>query len=81
MNEGKIPHNNWEKNFYELALKISGAIQASRWTTIANGGFIYSFNGPHSLFVDTMRSCRSLIAGYMLGHVLQGRRRRENQPA
>jgi unsaturated chondroitin disaccharide hydrolase len=72
MNEGKIPHNNWEKNFYELALKISGAIQASRWTTIANGGFIYSFNGPHSLFVDTMRSCRSLIAGYMLGHVLQG---------
>jgi len=32
MNEGKIPFNEWEKNFYELALKISGAVQASRWT-------------------------------------------------
>ena len=72
MNEDRIPCNEWEKNFYELALKISGAIQASRWTSIKNGGFIYSFNGPHSLFVDTIRSCRSLTAAYMLGHVLQG---------
>ena len=24
MHEGKIPFNEWEKNFYELALKISG---------------------------------------------------------
>jgi unsaturated chondroitin disaccharide hydrolase len=72
MNEGRIPFNEWEKNFYELALKISGAVQASRWTTIANGGFIHSFNGPHSLFVDTIRSCRSLIASHILGHILQG---------
>lgn len=72
MNEGKIPYNEWEKNYYELALKISGAIQASRWTTINNGGFIHSFNGSHSLFVDTIRSCRSLIISHMLGHVLQG---------
>lgn len=72
MNEGRIPFNEWEKNFYELALKISGAVQASRWTAIKTGGFIYSFNGPHSLFVDTLRSCRSLIAGHRLGHVLQG---------
>src|SRR5690606_34077848 len=28
MVEGKIPFNEWEKNFYELALKISGAVQA-----------------------------------------------------
>src|SRR4051812_10038747 len=59
MVEGKTPYNEWEKNFYELALKISGCVQAGRWTKIANGGgFIYSFNGPHSLFVDTIRSCR-----------------------
>jgi unsaturated chondroitin disaccharide hydrolase len=44
MREGKIPFNEWEKNFYELALKISGAVQASRWTVIKNGGFIHSFN-------------------------------------
>jgi hypothetical protein len=72
MNEGKIPFNQWEKNFYELAVKISGAVQASRWTKIKDGGFIYSFNGPHSLFVDTIRSVRILMAGHLLGHVFQG---------
>jgi unsaturated chondroitin disaccharide hydrolase len=72
MCESKIPFNEWEKNFYVLALKISGAIQASRWTAIKDGGFIHSFNGPHSLFVDTIRSVRVLILGHVLGHVLQG---------
>ena len=72
MVEGKIPLNDWEKNFYELALKISGAVQASRWTLIKSGGFIHSFNGAHSLFVDTIRSCRALTVSHMLGHVLQG---------
>jgi unsaturated chondroitin disaccharide hydrolase len=71
MKEGKITFNEWEKNFYELALKISGAIQASRWTSIKNGGFIHSFNGSHSLFVDTIRSCRALMVSHALGHVLQ----------
>lgn len=72
MCEGKIPYNEWEKNFHELALKISGAVQASRWTLVKDGGFIHSFNGAHSLFVDTIRSCRSLVLSHMLGHVLQG---------
>ena len=73
MREGKIPHNEDEKNFYELALKVSGAVQAARWTKIADGtGFINSFNGPHSLFVDTIRSCRALAVAHQLGHVLMG---------
>ena len=73
MREGKIPHNEDEKNFYEIALKVSGAVQASRWTKLADGtGFIHSFNGPHSLFVDTIRSCRSLALAHQLGHVLMG---------
>jgi len=71
MKEGKITFNAWEKDFYTLALKISGAVQARRWTKIKSGGFIYSFNGPHSLFVDTLRSCRSLVLSHCLGHVLQ----------
>ena len=75
MVEGKIPFNPGEKNFYELALKVSGAIQAARWTKIAGGGgFIYSFNGPHSLFVDTLRSLRSLAVAHQLGHVLMAER-------
>jgi unsaturated chondroitin disaccharide hydrolase len=73
MREGKIQHNEDEKNFYELALKVSGAVQAARWTKLADGtGFIHSFNGPHSLFIDTIRSCRSLAVAHQLGHVLMG---------
>jgi hypothetical protein len=72
MHEGKIPFNEWEQNFYEMALKISGAVQASRWTTTKTGGFIHSFNGPHSLFVDTIRSCRALMVSHRLGHQFQG---------
>jgi hypothetical protein len=57
-----------ERRFYELALMVSGAVQARRWTYTP--GFIYSFNGAHSLFVDTMRSLRALALSHMLGHRL-----------
>ena len=72
MQEGKIDADPWEKNFYELALKISGAVQAARWTTTADGGFIHSFNGAHSLFVDTIRTLRVLVVSHLLGHDLRG---------
>ena len=75
LGEGKVTWNERENDFCELALKISGAVQAARWTRIANGeGYIYSFNGPHSLFIDTMRSLRSLAVAHQLGHVLMGER-------
>src|SRR6266850_3698939 len=73
MNEGRIPENQWERRFYEMALKVSGAVQAARWSrTSDGGGYIYSFNGPHSLFVDTMRTVRALAVGHVLGHALMG---------
>lgn len=72
MLEGRIESNAWEQHFYELALKVSGAVQAARWTGRQGGGFIHSFNGPHSLFVDTIRSCRILMLAHRLGHVLMG---------
>lgn len=68
--EGRIADNPWERHFYELALKCSGAVQAARWTPIKDGGFIHSFNGPHSLFVDTIRTVRALACGHRLGHAL-----------
>ena len=71
MREGRIERNDWERACYELALKASGAVQARRWTRTADGaGFIYSFNGPHSLFADTIRSLRALALAHRLGHVL-----------
>ena len=71
MNEGRIDYSTWEHEFYTLALRSSGAVQARRWTRTQDGrGYIYSFNGPHSLFVDTVRTLRSLALGHQLGHVL-----------
>lgn len=72
LREGRTPADEWQGHFYELALKLSGAVQAARWTTTRDGGFIYSFNGPHSLFVDTIRTIRALAVGHRLGHVLMG---------
>ncbi|MCB9950275.1 MAG: glycoside hydrolase family 88 protein [Planctomycetaceae bacterium] len=73
MLEGRIPQNEFELHFYELALKVSGAVQASRWATSHSGlGYIYSFNGPQSLFCDTIRSLRSLAVAHQLGHQLMG---------
>jgi hypothetical protein len=73
MREGKVPFSEREQETCELALKVSGAIQAARWADTADGlGYIYSFNGPHSLFVDAMRSLRSLAVAHQLGHVLMG---------
>jgi len=73
LQEGKIPFHEREQDFYQLALKVSGAVQAARWSTIRDGtGFIYSFNGPQSLFIDTMRSLRSLAVAHQLGQVLMG---------
>jgi len=73
MLEGRIALDPWEQRFYELALKVSGAVQAARWTALADGlGFIHSFNGPQSLFIDTMRTLRVCGVSHVLGHALLG---------
>jgi unsaturated chondroitin disaccharide hydrolase len=70
-NEGRLAGSgDWERRFYELALKCSGAVQAARWAP--KPGYIYSFNGPHSLFVDTIRTLRALGVSHLLGHSLLG---------
>lgn len=75
---GAIAADAGEIAFYELALKVSGAVQAARWTELADqAGYIYSFNGPHSLFADTIRSLRSLALAHRLGHDLRGERDRK----
>ena len=56
-------------------------MQARRWTTLPDGGFIHSFNGAHSLFVDTIRSLRSLALGHLLGQRLMEEQDAQRQPA
>jgi unsaturated chondroitin disaccharide hydrolase len=71
--EGHIPHDPWQMEYFELALRCSGAVQAHRWTDLGSGfGYIQSFNGPHSLFIDTMRTLRALGLAHKLGHVMKG---------
>ena len=74
LTEGRYPDQPWERRYYELALKVSGAVQARRWTALPDGGYVYSFNGPHSLFADTIRSLRALAVSHTLGHVMMGER-------
>jgi hypothetical protein len=74
----KLGGTDSDRLFYELALKVSGAVQASRWTELPGDlGYIASFNGPHSLFADTMRSLRALGLAHALGHVLMAERDRK----
>ncbi len=70
--EQRIDASPWELRFSELALKVSGAVQARRWSPLPHGGYIHSFNGAHSLFVDTIRSLRALALAYRLGQPLMG---------
>lgn len=82
MNEKRLPEDAWERKTYENAIAASGAVQASRWAGVpvhkpskhsANStalGYVCSFNGPHSLFIDTMRTIRILGVAWQLGHVL-----------
>jgi hypothetical protein len=71
--EGRTDNADADIALCDLALKVSGAVQAARWSPLDDGtGFIYSFNGPHSLFSDTVRSCRSLFLAHKLGHCLMG---------
>ena len=71
--EGRLQPDEWEMRFYELALKVSGAVQAARWTSLPEGlGYIHSFNGSHSLFIDTMRTVRICGIAHTLGQTLLG---------
>lgn len=85
MLEARIDRDEWELHFYEMALKASGAVQAARWSPadreqfnagydlgVDEPGYVYSFNGPQSLFIDTMRTIRILGVAHQLGHALMG---------
>lgn len=73
MNEGRVVDEKWLREYLVLALKVSGSVQAARWTPLADDlGYVYSAFGPHCLFTDTIRSMRSLALAYRLGHRLMG---------
>lgn len=82
LKEKRMAYDGWEEVAYRNAIAASGAVQAARWSGVRQDfkslhsantqglGYIYSFNGPHSLFIDTMRTTRILGVAWQLGHVL-----------
>lgn len=71
LDEGVLAETPDRRTVYANAIALSGAIQASRWSPTQCGlGYVYSFNGPHSLFIDTMRTLRILGVAHQLGHCL-----------
>lgn len=82
MKEKRIAYDGWEEVTYRNAIAASGAVQASRWAGVpvakpnkhsahsTSLGYVTSFNGPHSLFIDTMRTIRIMGVAWQLGHVL-----------
>ncbi len=71
--EQRVAASQDEQRLYEFAIKCSASIQAVRWTKTADGlGFIHSFNGPHSLFIDTLRTLRVLALAHLLQHTPYG---------
>ena len=71
--ENRIEDSGYLAETCRVAVKISGAVQASRWTPLPEHlGYIHSFNGAHSLFIDAMRTLRVLSLSHSLGHALMG---------
>jgi hypothetical protein len=71
MNEGRLVEDAWERRFYEMALKASGAVQASRWTALpatemtgmANTSSIWVTNAIQvktGIFISDMPGARML---------------------
>lgn len=77
MAEGRL--HEADRPVCEMALRASGAVQASRWSVLRDEpGFIHSFNGPHSLFIDTMRTLRALALAHALGQDHRGEQDRRS---
>jgi hypothetical protein len=68
LNNQGIFESNAGVDYLKLAIQLSGSVQAKRWSEVKDGGFIFSFNGPHSLFIDTIRTCRILLIAGLMGH-------------
>ena len=48
-------------------LVTAGTVQSFRWKSTGEDHYVYSFNGPQSLFIDVMMNIRVLFRAHQLG--------------
>ncbi len=62
-----LPEGDATKQWLKEVLITAGTIQSFRWKETGEDHYIYSFNGPQSLFIDIMMNIRLLFRAHELG--------------
>jgi len=62
-----LPEGDPTKRWIKDVLVTAGTIQSFRWKETGEDHYIYSFNGPQSLFIDIMMNIRLLFRAHELG--------------
>jgi unsaturated chondroitin disaccharide hydrolase len=62
-----LPDTDATKQWLKDVLITAGTIQSFRWKETGEDHYIYSFNGPQSLFIDIMMNIRILFRAHQLG--------------
>src|SRR5262245_59800629 len=62
-----LPDADPTKQWLKDLLITAGTIQSFRWKSTGEDHYIYSFNGPQSLFIDIMMNIRLLFRAHQLG--------------
>jgi unsaturated chondroitin disaccharide hydrolase len=62
-----LPDTDATKQWLKDVLITAGTIQSFRWKDTGEDHYIYSFNGPQSLFIDIMMNIRILFRAHQLG--------------
>jgi unsaturated chondroitin disaccharide hydrolase len=62
-----LPDTDATKQWLKDVLITAGTIQSFRWKETGEDHYVYSFNGPQSLFIDIMMNIRILFRAHQLG--------------
>ena len=62
-----LPEEDPTRRWLADMLITAGTVQSARWKETGEDHYVYSFNGPQSLFIDIMMNIRLLFRAHQLG--------------
>ena len=62
-----LPEDDPERRRLQDIIKTAGTVQSFRWQGVGENHYLYSFNGPQSLFIDIMMNIRLLFRAHQFG--------------